>query len=124
MASIPSFALSRLARAIYRYTGTERLGGTADLGYLHCGPSGAGHFVKMVHNGIEYGLMAAYAEGLEFCAAPALVKIKTAINAETAPAARSVTLPLRTELARHSGGLVPRKRHCFLAARLDCSGAN
>lgn len=44
--------------------GREKLGGTADQGYLHCGPNGAGHFVKMVHNGIEYGIMAAYAEGL------------------------------------------------------------
>ena len=44
--------------------GREKLGGTAEHGYLHCGPSGAGHFVKMVHNGIEYGIMAAYAEGL------------------------------------------------------------
>jgi 6-phosphogluconate dehydrogenase len=49
---------------IARTPGREKLGGTAELGYLHCGPSGAGHFVKMVHNGIEYGLMAAYAEGL------------------------------------------------------------
>jgi 6-phosphogluconate dehydrogenase len=49
---------------IPRTPGREKLGGTAELGYLHCGPSGAGHFVKMVHNGIEYGLMAAYAEGL------------------------------------------------------------
>jgi 6-phosphogluconate dehydrogenase len=49
---------------IPRTPGREALGGTAELGYLHCGPSGAGHFVKMVHNGIEYGLMAAYAEGL------------------------------------------------------------
>jgi 6-phosphogluconate dehydrogenase len=48
--------------------GREKLGGTADLGYLHCGPSGAGHFVKMIHNGIEYGLMAAYAEGLNILA--------------------------------------------------------
>ena len=47
-----------------RTPGRERAGGTAEQGYLHCGPSGAGHFVKMVHNGIEYGLMAAYAEGL------------------------------------------------------------
>src|SRR5262249_52701574 len=46
-----------------RTPGREKLGGTAEEGYLHCGPSGAGHFVKMVHNGIEYGLMAAYAEG-------------------------------------------------------------
>src|SRR5262249_22411485 len=44
--------------------GREKLGGTSEMGYLHCGPAGAGHFVKMVHNGIEYGLMAAYAEGL------------------------------------------------------------
>src|SRR5215831_11463134 len=47
-----------------RTLGKERLDGTAEQGYLHCGPSGAGHFVKMVHNGIEYGIMAAYAEGL------------------------------------------------------------
>jgi 6-phosphogluconate dehydrogenase len=45
--------------------GRERMGGTAEQGYLHCGPSGAGHFVKMVHNGIEYGMMQAYAEGFD-----------------------------------------------------------
>src|SRR5271157_3034918 len=49
---------------IDRTPGREKLGGTAEEGYLHCGPSGGGHFVKMVHNGIEYGIMAAYAEGL------------------------------------------------------------
>ena len=49
---------------IPRTPGREKLGGTAEQGYLHCGPNGAGHFVKMVHNGIEYGIMAAYAEGL------------------------------------------------------------
>jgi 6-phosphogluconate dehydrogenase len=47
-----------------RTPGREKLGGTAEHGYLHCGPSGAGHIVKMVHNGIEYGMMALYAEGL------------------------------------------------------------
>ena len=47
-----------------RTPGRDKLGGTAEQGYLHCGPNGAGHFVKMVHNGIEYGIMAAYAEGL------------------------------------------------------------
>jgi len=47
-----------------RTPGREKIGGTSEMGYLHCGPNGAGHFVKMVHNGIEYGLMAAYAEGL------------------------------------------------------------
>lgn len=50
---------------IPRTPGREKLGGTAELGYLYCGPSGAGHFVKMVHNGIEYGMMQAYAEGLD-----------------------------------------------------------
>ncbi len=50
---------------IPRTLGRERMGGTAELGYLYCGPSGAGHFVKMVHNGIEYGLMQAYAEGFD-----------------------------------------------------------
>ena len=49
---------------IDRTPGREKIGGTAEQGYLHCGPNGAGHFVKMVHNGIEYGMMAAYAEGL------------------------------------------------------------
>jgi 6-phosphogluconate dehydrogenase len=47
-----------------RTAGREKIGGTAEHGYLHCGPNGAGHFVKMIHNGIEYGVMAAYAEGL------------------------------------------------------------
>src|SRR5262245_56502084 len=57
-------ALAPGAGDIPRTPGREKLGGTAEQGYLHCGPSGAGHFVKMVHNGIEYGVMAAYAEGL------------------------------------------------------------
>ena len=50
---------------IARTPGREKLGGTAEEGYIHCGPSGAGHFVKMVHNGIEYGMMQAYAEGFD-----------------------------------------------------------
>jgi 6-phosphogluconate dehydrogenase len=61
----PLFAtLAPGAGTIARTAGRERRGGTAEQGYLHCGPHGAGHFVKMVHNGIEYGLMASYAEGL------------------------------------------------------------
>jgi 6-phosphogluconate dehydrogenase len=59
--------------------------GTADLGYLHCGPSGAGHFVKMVHNGIEYGLMAAYAEGLNILKHAGMGKSARAVDAETTP---------------------------------------
>jgi 6-phosphogluconate dehydrogenase len=65
--------------------GREKLGGTAELGYLHCGPSGAGHFVKMVHNGIEYGLMAAYAEGLAILRHANIGKKEHEIDAETTP---------------------------------------
>src|SRR5262249_37822645 len=60
-------------------------GGTALLGYLRCGPTGAGHFVKMVHNGIEYGLMAAYAEGLNILGHAGAGKERSANDAETAP---------------------------------------
>ena len=70
---------------IPRTTGREKLGGTSEQGYLHCGPNGAGHFVKMVHNGIEYGLMAAYAEGLNILKhADAGLQQRTA-DAETTP---------------------------------------
>lgn len=63
----------------------EKPGGTAEQGYLHCGPSGAGHFVKMIHNGIEYGLMAAYAEGLGILRGASIGQHPEAQNAETAP---------------------------------------
>src|SRR5690242_7158191 len=66
--------------------GREKLGAsTAEQGYLHCGPNGAGHFVKMVHNGIEYGLMAAYAEGLGILRAANVGKETHAVDAETTP---------------------------------------
>ena len=71
---------------IPRTPGREKIDGTSELGYLHCGPNGAGHFVKMVHNGVEYGIMAAYAEGLESCARPT-----------------SATRPVRS---------MPRRRRC------------
>jgi len=70
---------------IPRTLGREKLGGTAEQGYLHCGPNGAGHFVKMVHNGIEYGIMAAYAEGLGVLKAANAGKQQTAADAETTP---------------------------------------
>ena len=70
---------------IPRTPGREKLGGTAESGYLHCGPSGAGHFVKMVHNGIEYGIMAAYAEGLGVLRDANIGKHKDAVDAETTP---------------------------------------
>jgi len=65
--------------------GREGRGGTAEQGYLHCGPSGAGHFVKMVHNGIEYGLMAAYAEGLNVLRHANVGKQTRTADAETTP---------------------------------------
>ncbi|WP_114206638.1 phosphogluconate dehydrogenase (NAD(+)-dependent, decarboxylating) [Acidisarcina polymorpha] len=70
---------------IPRTAGREHLGGTAEQGYLHCGPNGAGHFVKMVHNGIEYGLMAAYAEGLGILRSANVGKQTHASDAETTP---------------------------------------
>jgi 6-phosphogluconate dehydrogenase len=68
-----------------RTPGREQIGGTAELGYLHCGPNGAGHFVKMVHNGIEYGLMAAYAEGLGILYNANIGKHEHEADAETTP---------------------------------------
>jgi 6-phosphogluconate dehydrogenase len=65
--------------------GREKLGGTAERGYLHCGPNGAGHFVKMVHNGIEYGIMAAYAEGLAVLRRANVGKHAQEVDAETTP---------------------------------------
>jgi len=68
-----------------RTPGREKLGGTAEHGYLHCGPNGAGHFVKMVHNGIEYGMMAAYAEGLNIIRHANVGRTASEHDAETTP---------------------------------------
>ena len=82
----PIFAtLAPGAGDIPRTPGREKAGGTAEQGYLHCGPNGAGHFVKMVHNGIEYGIMAAYAEGLGVLRAANVGKQKHEADAETTP---------------------------------------
>jgi 6-phosphogluconate dehydrogenase len=70
---------------IARTPGRDKVGGTAEKGYLHCGPSGAGHFVKMVHNGIEYGVMAAYAEGLGILREANVGMQQHSADAETAP---------------------------------------
>jgi 6-phosphogluconate dehydrogenase len=71
--------------SIPRTAGREKIGGTAEEGYLHCGPSGAGHFVKMIHNGIEYGVMAAYAEGFNILHHANAGKQGRAVDAETSP---------------------------------------
>jgi 6-phosphogluconate dehydrogenase len=68
-----------------RTPGREKLGGTAERGYLHCGPSGAGHFVKMIHNGIEYGIMAAYAEGIGILRSANAGSRQSEVDAETTP---------------------------------------
>jgi 6-phosphogluconate dehydrogenase len=73
---------------IPRTAGREKIGGTAEQGYLHCGPNGAGHFVKMVHNGIEYGVMAAYAEGIS-------ILRKANVGKEANAPADAETTPLR-----------------------------
>jgi 6-phosphogluconate dehydrogenase len=70
---------------IPRTPGRAPIGGTAEQGYLHCGPAGAGHFVKMIHNGIEYGLMAAYAEGMAILRGANIGSRHHEIDAETTP---------------------------------------
>jgi 6-phosphogluconate dehydrogenase len=82
----PIFAsLAPAVESAPRTKGRDKVGGTAEHGYLHCGPHGAGHFVKMVHNGIEYGIMAAYAEGMNVLHSANIGKRTHEIDAETAP---------------------------------------
>src|SRR6478752_2935219 len=82
----PIFATLAPGRGnISRTPGREKLDGTAEQGYLHCGPNGAGHFVKMVHNGIEYGIMAAYAEGLGILKFANVGMQEHSVDAETTP---------------------------------------
>ena len=82
----PIFATLSPGRGdIARTPGREKVKGTAEQGYLHCGPNGAGHFVKMVHNGIEYGLMAAYAEGMGILRSANIGKADHEVDAETTP---------------------------------------
>jgi 6-phosphogluconate dehydrogenase len=78
-------ALAPGAGTIDRTPGRDKVKGTAEQGYLHCGPNGAGHFVKMVHNGIEYGIMAAYAEGLSVLRSANVGKQTREVDAETTP---------------------------------------
>jgi 6-phosphogluconate dehydrogenase len=82
-----------------RTPGREKIGGTAEHGYLHCGPSGAGHFVKMVHNGIEYGIMASYAEGLNILRHANAGKDGRTVDAETTPLRNPEYFPYDLNLA-------------------------
>jgi 6-phosphogluconate dehydrogenase len=82
----PIFATLAPGRGdIVRTPGRNNSSGTSEQGYLHCGPNGAGHFVKMIHNGIEYGLMAAFAEGLAVLKAANIGKKRGVVDAETSP---------------------------------------
>jgi 6-phosphogluconate dehydrogenase len=92
-------ALAPIIDSAPRTPGREKVGGTAEHGYLHCGPSGAGHFVKMVHNGIEYGIMAAYAEGLNILRHANVGKTKQVDDAETTPLRHPEFYPYDLNLA-------------------------
>ena len=99
--------------------GRQERDGTAEQGYLHCGPHGAGHFVKMVHNGIEYGLMAAYAEGLNILRNANAGKRARDSGCRDDAAAQPRVLPVRAGPARDRRGLAPRQRDRLVAAGPD-----
>jgi 6-phosphogluconate dehydrogenase len=92
-------ALAPSVEAAPRTPGREKVGGTAEHGYLHCGPSGAGHFVKMVHNGIEYGMMASYAEGLNVLRHANAGEQRRTVDAETTPLRHPELYPYDLNLA-------------------------
>ena len=102
---------------IGRTPGREMAEGTAEQGYLHCGPNGAGHFVKMVHNGIEYGIMAAYAEGFGILRSANIGKRTHEIDAETTPSQLTPSTTSTTQSARRRRGLAKRQRDRLVAPR-------
>ena len=110
---------------IPRTPGREKVGGTAEQGYLHCGPNGAGHFVKMVHNGIEYGIMAAYAEGIGILRAANVGKRSHAADAETTPLRDpehyQYDFDLRGHQPRSGGAAASSLRGCSTCRHRRCS---
>ena len=92
-------------------------------GWLHCGPSGAGHFVKMVHNGIEYGLMAAYAEGLNVLAKAGAGREDRASGRRDGPPLGTPVLPVRAGPGGDHGGVAAGQRRRIVAARPHCHRA-
>ena len=100
---------------IPRTPGRAESDGTAERGYSHCGPNGAGHFVKMVHNGIEYGIIAAYAEGLSAFVLRTFGKREQGIDAETTPLRNPEHYQYDIELPRGRRGVASRQRHLGLA---------
>ncbi len=117
----PVFAALAPGRGnIPRTPGRDKAGGTAENGYLHCGPSGAGHFVKMVHNGIEYGLMAAYAEGFNILNHASIGKSTPGSRRRDHAAAESRALSIRLESRGRRRSLAARERDRLVAARSEC----
>ena len=110
-------ALAPGTGTIPRTPGREAKEGTTERGYLHCGPTGAGHFVKMVHNGIEYGLMAAYAEGLNVLAHADAGLRESAVDAETTPLRDPEPFQYRLRSGRRRRAVAARQRDLVLAAR-------
>jgi 6-phosphogluconate dehydrogenase, C-terminal domain len=107
-----------------RLKSSNRSLGTAEDGYLHCGPNGAGHFVKMVHNGIEYGVMAAYAEGLAILKAANVGKAAHGFDAETTPLRDPEHYKYDFDLPGHHRALAARQCYRLLAARFVGSSAD
>ena len=113
----PLFATLAPGRGnIERTPGREKVNGTAEQGYLHCGPNGAGHFVKMVHNGIEYGVMAAYAEGLNVLNAANVGKKTGDDRCGNHAAARPRALSIRFQFGRRHRSLAARQCHRVVAS--------
>ena len=102
---------------ISRTPGREKSASTAEYGYLHCGPNGAGHFVKMVHNGIEYGIMAAYAEGLGVLRSANVGNRKQGIDAETTPLRDPEHYQYDLNLSDITRGMAARQRDRIVVAR-------
>ena len=109
---------------IPRTPGREKLKGTSELGYLHCGQNGAGHFVKMVHNGIEYGLMAAYAEGLNVLKNANVGKRQRATDAETTPLRNPEHYQYDLNLAGHRRSVAAWQRDRLLAVGFNRFGTD
>ena len=107
-------------KAAPRTPGRTGVSGSDEQGYLHCGPTGAGHFVKMVHNGIEYGMMAAYAEGLNILKHADVGLHSQEKDAETTPLRDPDAYQYQIDIGRDRRGMAPGQRHGILAARPDC----
>ena len=108
--------------SIPRTPGRETKGGTAERGYLHCGPAGAGHFVKMIHNGIEYGLMAAYAEGFNILRHAGIGREPAHTRRGDGAAEAPGALRVRPRSRRHRGSVAARQRGDVVAARSHRDG--